>query len=194
VRRSPALVVGGLVLVVAGALVAATAYTSLSDTRDVVAAVTAIPRGTQIAREQVAVVRVGADPLLDLTAADRIEEIIGSYAVWDIAPGSLVTASGTAAQLTPAAGQAEIGVVVDRAHHPSGSLVPGDSVTLVAVPASVDVTRAPFTRAGVIVEVEDTEVADTVSVTVTVATADAGLLAGLAANRQLAIVVNARER
>ena len=190
-RRSPALVVAGVVLVVAGALTSVGIYSNLSQTQEVIAIVTAVARGEQISRTDLTTVQVGFDPMLKPIPASQLASIVGKYAACDLVPGTFLTAAAVGDRLNPAVGSAEVGIALTAGEYPDDGLLPGDDVLLIAVPDASN-PGPPTSFNGTLVTATTT--GGTLIASVMVSTAEAPQIAALSASNRLALVLATRER
>src|SRR3954447_4328031 len=143
-RRHPLLVVGSVVAVCLGALLAAWAYSSVTTAQEVVGVRSGVLRGETITRDDLVAVRVGVDPALHPIAAARIAELVGQRAARDLSAGGLVTAEDVAPTVLPAASMSVVGVSVPVGLLPGEPLVAGDAVRVVATPGQQgDVSAGP---------------------------------------------------
>ncbi|MCL2784146.1 MAG: SAF domain-containing protein, partial [Propionibacteriaceae bacterium] len=124
-RRSPIMVIAGVVLVIVGALVSVGLYSQLSDTQEVVAIVSPVARGEQIQRSDLVSVYVGFDPLLTPIPASRINQVVGMYATFDLVPGTFLVDGAIGDRVGPGPGQAAIGVALTAGEYPDDGLRPG---------------------------------------------------------------------
>lgn len=193
VRRSPVMVVAGIVLVTAGALASVGIYSNLGRTQEVVVVVAPVARGEQIQRADLTTAQVGFDPMLTPVPASQINQIVGKYAVADLVPGTFLAAAAVGDRVSPGQGMAEIGVSLMAGEYPDDGLVPGDEVLLVAVPDKSDATTAPMSYSGTLVTISPGQ-GDVVTATVMVGAADAPTVAALSASGRLALVLTTRER
>jgi len=193
IRRSPVLVVAGIVLVIAGALVSVGIYTNLSNTQEVIAIVSPVARGEQIQRADLTTVQVGFDPLLTPVPASQMAQIVGQYAVADLVPGTFLSLDAVGARVSPGNGTSEIGVALMAGEYPDDGLRPGDEVSLIAVPDKTDTGTEPMSYPGTLVTISAAQ-SNMITVTVLVNSADAPTVAALAASNKLALVLTTREK
>jgi len=193
IRRSPILVIAGIVLVIAGALVSVGIYTNLSQTQEVIAIVSYVARGEQIQRGDLTTVQVGFDPLLTPVPASQLGKIVGQYAVADLVPGTFLSADAVGDRVSPGDGTAEVGVALMAGEYPDDGLTPGDEVSLIAVPDKTDSVTEPMSYPGTLVTIAPAQ-ANMITVTVLVNAADAPTVAALAASNKLALVLTTREK
>lgn len=133
-RRRPALIAAAVASICLGALLAAWAWTSTTNTQEVLAARDTIPRGAVITSEDIARVRINADPALAPLPAASYDDIIGQRAALDIGAGSLLTAAATAPELLPPDGMSVVGVALSPAQAPGLVLENGAKVRVVVTP------------------------------------------------------------
>lgn len=196
-QRRPLLIVAMVVLVCLGGLISAYAYSSTSDTQDVVAVREPVARGEVIETDDLHVVQIGIDSALNPVPSDRLDEFIGQRAAFDLAAGGLLTNNSTSDEVLPAEGQSVVGVSLTAAMMPSEPIYAGDRVRLVTTPGDqgeiVD-DVVPVTIEADVVGVS--EIPDTGETVVDVAVDDdlAADLAARAATRKVALVLDSRER
>jgi SAF domain len=195
-RRRPALAAGGIVAVCLGALLAAWAWTATTHTQEVLAARHTIHGGSVIHADDLARVRINADPALRPVPASRYDQVAGQRAALDIAVGGLLTADATAAAVLPPAGMSIVGIALTPAQSPALPLQAGDKVRIVVTPGQDGDSPAgdsPFTSAEVVDSRADDATGQTV-VDVLVPYADAGVLAARAATGKVALVLDSGEK
>lgn len=198
-RRRPLLALGGLALVVLGALLAAWAYLATSQTTEVIAVRGTVMRGEVIQAGDLVRVQVGVDPALQVVAGDQLDQVVGQRAALDLAAGSLVTGQALAPQVVPAAGESVVGLALTPALMPGEPLLAGDRVRVVVTagpqgdPAQLE--SSPLARAEVLdVSPPGLEAAGTLTVvTVLVGQDEATVLAQHAAAGRVALVLDSRE-
>lgn len=195
-RRRPALVAGAVGAICLGALLGAWAWTSTTNTHEVLAARDTIPRGAIIEADDLERVRINADPALDPIAASSYDDIVGQRAALDIAAGSLLTATSTSDELLPPEGMSVVGVAVTPAQAPGLPLQAGDRVRVVATPGEGEnsPSGAPiFSEAEVVGSHVDDATGELV-VDLLVPHADAATLAARVATGNVALVLDSGER
>ncbi|MEW1637474.1 SAF domain-containing protein [Streptomyces sp. NPDC093801] len=188
------------VLAVAAALGAAAAVSAVGDRTKVLAIANDVPAGQPLTDADVVVAEVSADAALTpMPAADRAA-VVGKRPAVDLRKGSLLVA----AQLQPGTGlgddKQQVGVQVKRGQAPAGSLVPGDKVLAVTVPAQgdqqptgKDAAEAPPTSVkAVVVSVSRPDASGAVVVNLAVAPSDGPLLATRASSGRVALVRDVR--
>lgn len=133
-RRRPALLAGAIAAICLGALLGAWAWTSTTNTKEVLVARDTIPRGAIIEAKDLERVRINADPALNPVAASSYDDIVGQRAALDIAAGSLLTDTSTSEELLPPEGMSVVGVALTPAQVPGLPLQSGDRVRVVTTP------------------------------------------------------------
>ena len=101
-RRRPMLVVASVAAVCLGGLIGVWAWTSTSNTHQVVAVRATIARGETIDQADLMTVQVGVDPALRTVAGDSLADLVGQRAAMDMAAGSFVTSETSSASSRPA--------------------------------------------------------------------------------------------
>jgi Flp pilus assembly protein CpaB len=122
-----------------------------SDRVEVLAVTHAVPAGTVLSNEDLKVVDVaGVDGAV---GADDASSIIGSAAAVELVPGQILTPEMLTPDPLPGPGERVVGVQLDGTRAPGG-LVPGDRVSVLAVPPSGDAgTPADLSSPTVLAEV-----------------------------------------
>lgn len=195
-RRRPLLVAASIAAVVLGALLAVWAYTSTSNTQEVVAARNTVPRGQAITREDLIVARVGVDPALTPIPAGELDALVGQRPAVDMAAGGLLTRQNLASTVVPVKGTAIVGVSLTPAMMPATPLQNGDTVRIVSTPGPQGdpaATAEPQIITATVVTVHPGTDEHTV-VDVSVPAPQAAQLAARAATGKVALVLDSRER
>ena len=195
-RRRPALVVASIALVALGAILAAWAWTSTTNTQEVLAARDTIARGELITSDDIARVRINADPALAPLPASAYDDIVGQRAALDIAEGTLLTETATVAELLPAAGMSVVGVALTPDQAPGLPLQAGDRVRVVLTPgegADAPTGSPPFNDAEVVGTRTD-EMTGELVVDLLVPHAEAGVLAARVSTGNVVLVLDSGER
>lgn len=194
IRRRPLLLVGTIAAVLVGGLGTAWVFTASAASTEVVAVRVGVQRGEVIDRDDLAVVRVGLDPSLDVVLAGRIDEIPGQRAATDLVPGSLLVSASVTDQVVPRTGESLVGVALAPSMLPAEPLLAGDRVTIVETPgAQGEVVTAPIVMEAVVSQVTILETGDT-KVDVLVPSEKAAELAARNGTGRLALVLESRER
>ena len=195
-RRRPALVAGAVAAICLGALLAAWAWTSTTNTQEVLVARSTIERGSLIKEDDLARVRISADPALSPVAASAFDDLVGKRAALDIAEGGLITAGATTTETVPEDGASIVGVALSPAQSPGMALQAGDRVRLVVTPppGGEQSSGPPAFNDAEVVEVNYDSESGVMVVDVLVPHADATVLAARAATGNVALVLDSRER
>lgn len=195
-RRRPALVAGAVIAICLGALIGGWAWTTTTNTQEVLAARADIERGAVIEADDLVRVRLNSDPALKPVSAGSLETVVGQRAAVDIAAGSLLTPSTYAEAVLPSVDMSVVGVALTPAQAPGMDLRAGDRVRVVVTPAEGSDAPAgapPFSEA----EVAGVRLSDTTGeliVDLLVPHAEAAQLASRVATGNVAIVLDSRER
>jgi hypothetical protein len=195
-RRRPALVAVAVVAVCLGALLGGWAWTSTTNTHEVLAARHTIPRGTVIAAEDLQRVRINADPALAPLPGSSYDDIVGQRAALDIAAGSLLTEGSTASDALPPDGMSVVGLALSPAQAPGVPLQGGDRVRIVVTPGEAGEAPAgspSFSEAEVVGSHLD-EATGQLIVDLLVPHADATVLAARVATGNVALVLDSGVR
>lgn len=195
-RRRPALVAAAIVAICLGALLAGWAWTATTNTQDVLVARHTIERGALIEAEDLARVRLSADPAVQPVSGSDLDQVVGQRAALDIAEGGLLTPGSFSSAAVPASGTSVVGVAHTPAQAPGLALQAGDRVRVIVTPASGEELPSgvpPFNEAEV-VGVHISEETGQAVVDLLVPHAEAAVLAARVATGNVAIVLDARER
>lgn len=133
-RRRPALIAGAVASICLGALLAAWAWSSTTNTHEVLSARTTIERGAVITGDDLVRVRISSDPALAPLPASAFDDLVGQHAALDIAAGGLLTAASVTSEPLPPEGMSVVGVALTPAQSPSLALRSGDRVRVVVTP------------------------------------------------------------
>lgn len=195
-RRQPALVAGAVVAICLGAILAAWAWTSTTDTQEILVARHTIERGSLIDADDLARVHVSVDPALNPVAAASFDRVVGKRAALDIAGGGILTPSSFTSTMVPKSGYSVVGVALAPGQAPGLDLRYGDHVRVVVTPARGEDLPAgapPFSEATV-VGVHVSQTTGKTVVDLLVPHAQAPVLAARVATGNIAIVLDSRER
>lgn len=132
-RRSPRLMVIGLLCACLGALGMGWAWNSQSQTQSVVLVTRDISRGELIRPTDLASTTLTGGSGVAVVPADQAAGLVGQYALGDLADGTLLAPGAIGDQVVPA-GAAQLGLRLAAGRLPSQLLPPGAPVRLVAVP------------------------------------------------------------
>ena len=195
-RRRPLLVAASVAAVILGALLGAWAWSSMSNTREVVALRQTVTRGETITQGDLMTVQVGLDPALKTIPGDRMRSLVGQRAAMDMAAGSLITTENVTKTVLPAEGMSVVGVALPPSLMPGEALLDGDRVRIIATPGQQgDVGQEPpaSIAATVVGLYPNAENGQTV-VSLEVPEGQAAELAARAATGKVALVLDSRER
>jgi hypothetical protein len=195
-RRRPGLLAAGVALVALGALAAAYLTQVVGNTVPVVAVVQTVRAGEVIARADLAVANVAADPALAPVPAARLDSFVGQRAAVDLSAGSLLTEQAVTDEVVPAAGQSMVGVALTSAQLPAAVLQPGDRVRVVDTPTAQGEPPAttPTTIPGEVASVVGPDDTGLTVVNLLVTDDRAADLAARVATGRVALVLDSRER
>lgn len=195
-RRRPLVFAICAVLVAAGALGAAFAYTSVNDTQEVLVVNRDIARGETIEPGDLTVVRVSIDPALTPISGSQKSSIEGSRAAVDLWAGTLLSEQQVTENLVPGDGESLVGISLTPAQMPSEPLYSGDTVRIVTTPGDQgEVTdEDPVTIEATVVGVSRVEETGETVVNVSVPQEKSADLAARAATGRVALVLDTRVR
>lgn len=195
-RRRPGLVAGAVAAICLGALLAAWAWTATTDTQNVLVARHSIERGSVIGADDLARVRLSADPALKPVPAGDLNRVVGQRAEYDIAEGAMLTPGSFSSAVVPAAGESVVGVALSSAQAPGLALQNGDHVRVVVTPAQGEdlPAGAPLVNEADVVGVHVDDSTGQSVVDLRVPRADAAVLATRAATGNVALILDSRER
>lgn len=195
-RRRPALVVAALVAICLGALLAAWAWTATTKTHEVLVARDTIDRGSVIRADDLARVRVSADPALRSVPASQFESVVGQRAAYDVAAGAMLTPESFSQAVVPDANNSIVGVALTPAQAPGLDLATGDRVRVVVTPPQGAETPegVPQFSEATVAGVRVSDETGQLIVDLLVPHADAAVLAARAATGNVALVLDSRER
>ncbi len=110
-----------------------------SDRQEVLAVGVAVPVGSAIERDDLTVLEVAG--VGDAISVGEVDSIVGSTAAVGLVPGQVLNHDMLTSDPTPGPNQRVVGVELDATRVPGG-LVPGDVVTVLAVPPMGDPSTA----------------------------------------------------
>ena len=195
-RRRPALLAAGLVAICLGALLAAWAWTATSKTEEILVARDSIQRGAVIRADDLARVRISADPALEPVPASEFDQVVGQRAAYDVAGGGMLTPESFTSAVVPSGDNSIVGVALSPAQAPGLDLRTGDRVRAVLTPAQGETLPAgtpPFSEATV-AGVHTSDETGQLIVDLLVPHEDAAVLAARAATGNVSIVLDSRDR
>lgn len=195
-RRRPALLAAALVAICLGALLAAWAWTATTTTQEVLVARHTIERGSVIEAEDLARVRLSADPALKPVAASQFDQVVGQRAAYDVAAGAMLTPDSFTPGVVPDGDNSIVGVALTPAQAPGLNLQTGDRVRVVVTAAQGEElpTGVPQFSEATVAGVHVSEETGQTIVDLLVPHPDATVLAARAATGNVALVLDSRER
>ena len=134
-QRNRSRVAAGALILVVCTLAAVVVYGRVGDRRAVLAVARAVDVGETVEAGDLRVVHVSTDPGLQTIPATQRSRVLGQPAAVRLMPGSLLSPAEIGEGATLPAGMALVGAVLKPGQFPLG-LAPGDTVALVATPAS----------------------------------------------------------
>ena len=189
-----------LLILVCGAIGAVLHLRAGTRTEVIVVART-IPVGHRITEADLRGTRISADTAVETVSAAQADQVIGKVATTTLLPGMLVTPQALAPTVTPAAGEAIVGLDLTGAQLPlpADQLSPGALVQLVRTPPreGSEPVAGPDEQDSAAIVVDHAEVfsvepaasGDSVHVSVVVDLAQAPVVLRLAAVAQVAVAV-----
>lgn len=195
-RRKPVWMAIAAVLITVGSLLTWFTVNQVRATVSVVAVRSDIERGATISRDKLTTVEINAGTTLSTVPASQLESVVGKRATVDLLTGSLVSQASVADTLIPAAGQSVVGLALNVGQLPAVPLKVGDKVRIISTPRAQD--EAPFGDPGQTISavvVSTSKVADS-SVTVvdvSVFSAQAATVAGVAATGRVALILESSQ-
>jgi hypothetical protein len=195
-RRRPALVVAAIGAICIGALLAGWAWTATTTTQEVLVARGTIERGEVIGAEDLARLRVSADPALTPVPSSELDQVVGQRAALDIAAGGLLTPNSLTTEVVPSEGQSVVGIALTPERAPGLELQYGDRVRVVVTPAQGETLPAgtPLSSDATVVGVHTSTQTGQSVVDLLVPRADAAVLATRIATGNITLVLDSRER
>lgn len=107
---------------------------AFSDTVEVIAIASDVPRGQVIEASDLTVAAVGPHQALTPIPSTQVSEITGRRAAADLTAGSILTPSAVTDTTIPAAGESVVGVAVTPQQLPTAPIIPGDHVRVISTP------------------------------------------------------------
>ena len=195
-RRRPALVLVAIAAVLLGGLLAAWAWTATTNTQEVLVARHTIERGSVIEADDLARVRLSADPALKPVAASEFDQVVGQRAAYDVAAGAMLTPDSITTAVEPTGNNSIVGIAVTPAQAPGLALVTGDRVRVIVTPAQGEElpTGSPTFSEATVAGVHVSDETGQTIVDLLVPHSDAAVLAARAATGNVSLVLDSRER
>lgn len=141
-RRSPRLVMIGMLVACLGALAASVAWTQTTKAAPVVVMVGDVARGEVVEAADLGVANVGTPPGVESFPAERLSELVGKHALVDLPAGALVGTRSVGDPAT-AGGTSQLGLKLAAGRLPTSTLPAGTRVLLVPVQAADGGSAAP---------------------------------------------------
>lgn len=156
-RRRRGRIAAGVTLLIVCGWLAAVIFTSVGSRREVLSLAHQVEQFSELKREDLRVVRVAADPDVDVVPADRIDELVGRVAATDLVDGSLLDEDQLLErdERLVGADEAVVGAVLAAGDSPGNLAAGADVEVVVRQPAGT--TGGPQTIPGWVLKVEDTE-------------------------------------
>ncbi|GAA4719598.1 SAF domain-containing protein [Promicromonospora umidemergens] len=198
-RRRPAMVALSVALICVGGLASAWAWQSTSNAQEVLTVRETVHRGEVIEEADLVAVQIGLDPAIQAVPAADLSTLVGKRAALDIAAGGVVTADQVTDAMVPPKGYAVVGLSLTAAMLPTDQIiVPGDLVRVVTTAGEAGAAVEPGTEiptyAASVVGVSIDEITGNTLVNVQVARPKAAIVGALAANGQVALVLDSQEQ
>ena len=194
-RRRPLMVLVSVGLVLVGAVLGVGVWMLSSSSVEVVAARSAIERGTVITAEDLVVTRVTVEETVPVVRADQLAGLVGQRAASDISAGTLLSPAEVTDVLPPGTGDSVVGVALVTGQLPAEALRAGDRVRLVQTPAAQgEVPATQVTIDAVVQSVTAAADGQTTVVDLLVPSSRAAEVAARAATGEVALVLDSRER
>lgn len=148
-KRKWSVAAAGLLLTLGAALVFAVLWMNAGDRTPVLAVARPVAAGQEITARDLAVVRVAADPAVDVVASGDRDRILGRTAGVDLKPGGLLSERQLGEPSAVGAGEAVVGVALRESELPA-ALRPGDRVAVVDSKGSTGDPGTVITQAKVL--------------------------------------------
>lgn len=133
-RRRPAMFLLVVVFIGLGVLAGQYAYAQLDKRSSVVVVARDVPIGQVIGQDDLAAVRIAADPMVAIIPAGRLSEMVGRVAAADLMVGTLLADGHTTDAMTPGPGQQLVPLALKPGQLPARGLRAGDHVLVAAEP------------------------------------------------------------
>lgn len=133
-RRRPAMFLLVVVFIGLGVLAGQYAYAQLDKRSSVVVVARDVPIGQVIGQDDLAAVRIAADPMVATVPAGRLSEMVGRVAAVDLVAGTLLADGHTTDAMTPGPGQQLVPLALKPGQLPARGLRAGDHVLVAAEP------------------------------------------------------------
>ncbi|MFE5309874.1 SAF domain-containing protein [Isoptericola sp. NPDC056578] len=192
-RRRPMMIVGAAAVICFGSLLSVWAYSSTSDTQDVLAMRQTVERGQVITADDVMTVKISVDPALHPVAGDDLDTIVGKRAALDMPAGIAITAEQITDKPIPADGTSVVGISLTAGMLPAQQIRVGDHVRVVTTPGEggeVSTSTAAEAVPAEVVGINDDDVTGNTILNVQVPADQSPDVAARAATGKVAIVLD----
>lgn len=144
-QTRPMLGVVAVLLILVGGATGAYLYLQAGSRTEVIAVARLVPPGHRITQDDLRGVRLSPDTALAVIPVSRADQVVGKVAATTLLPGTLVSPQALAPTVTPAAGEAIVGLDLAGAQLPlpADQLAPGAQVQLVRTPPREGSEPAP---------------------------------------------------
>lgn len=156
-RRRPGVIALSLALIAAGGAGVAVLLLQVGHRTQVVTVVRDVQVGQVLTEQDLGTASISLDPAVKAVHADDVKAVVGKRAAVELKPGSLLTPSQVTKDSLVKAGEQLVPIGLKPEQVPATSLVPGQRVELVHVPAQGDTdtdktSTAPETITGRVVK------------------------------------------
>lgn len=133
-RRNPKWIALGVVALCLGGLLSYAIYSRVATDTAVVAISQTVYRGELIEEADLTKTVVQGTSFPDAVRAERLTELVGQRAAFDLPAGSVVSGGSVTTTTVPVDGRAVVGVKLDLGRAPAALLLPSSPVRIVALP------------------------------------------------------------
>ena len=133
-RRNPKWIALGIVLLCLGGLLSYAIYAQVATETTVVAMKETVYRGEAITADDLTTVVIQGHALASAVPSNRLNDLVGRHAAFDLPKGSVVLADSVADVSVPQVGRSIVGLKLGSGQAPSTMMTPASSVRLVALP------------------------------------------------------------
>lgn len=188
----------GVLAIVLAALGSATLFRAIGPSQSYLALARDVPVGAQLTSQDLRVVRLNSSPGLSPVPERDVAQVIGAYAAVPLVAGTLLSMTHLTDEPVPGPGEQLVAIGLSPERLPSGDLRAGQPVLLVATSRQLggdSEPSTPRTFPARVHEVRDVGGrSDDVVVSLLVAERDGAVVAGLAAEDRLTLVLVAEGR
>ena len=194
-RRNPKWIALGIVALCLGGLLSYMIYVRVASEVAVVAAAHTVYRGETIEQGDLTTITLRGGSLPQAVPAERLTDLVGKRAGFDLIEGSVIPLTATVAEAIPTEGRTIVGLKLSPGRAPGNLLVPSSLVRLVALPVVTDGSTTDKLSGSIFVGrvIDQSPAADgtSIMVNVDVEAGAAPTIAMLAAQDRIAIVRDA---